>query len=78
MVCCKRLAAALLTHQLRAQVPRLTAMLRAFATENGSLNADALYLERQAALQRRRAKKPVAEVHNPLCGRPDLVMLSVG
>ena len=41
-------------------------MLRAFATENGSLNVDALFLERQAALERRRANKPVAEVHTLL------------
>ncbi|CAL8464110.1 g3645 [Coccomyxa elongata] len=37
-----------------AQVPRLTAMLRAFAIESGSLDVGALYLQRTQALEAKR------------------------
>ena len=43
-------------------MPRLTAMLRAFATEAGALNVDDLYLERQKFLQRRKAQKQQTQV----------------
>ena len=47
---------------LLLQMPRLTAMLRAFATDAGALNVDDLYLERQKILQRRKAQKQQIQV----------------
>lgn len=55
------------------QVPRLTTMLRAFATEAGALNVDALYLARQQILEQQKLQSdsagqvpPFSELHEKI------------